>query len=200
MEIHIMRGPSGSGKSTYHKEKWPDAEVCSADNFFMVEGPDVAVDNYCYPVGDPRRIDITPGESVYKFDPSKLGEAHSVCLSNFIDLLWAGTSILGGDQDAVIVVDNTFTTLWELNPYLAAIQLAGRECHTTIHEFHVGSTDALRFCAESNTHGTPMEVVAKMAFNFEAYRGSMVEVERILSAAEHLTPYQEGIMVSHPHF
>ena len=54
MKLIIMRGISGSGKSTYVRENFPEAVVCSADDYFMVDGE-------------------------YIFDPAGLGEAHTEC-------------------------------------------------------------------------------------------------------------------------
>ena len=62
MKAIILRGISGSGKSTFCKENWPDATVCSADNFFMRDG------EYC-------------------FNPTLLGKAHAICLAEFIDAI-----------------------------------------------------------------------------------------------------------------
>lgn len=59
MRIILMSGIPGSGKSTFIEKHFPQADVCSADKFFMASGQ-------------------------YRFDASKLGAAHGECLRNFI--------------------------------------------------------------------------------------------------------------------
>lgn len=60
MNITIMRGCSGAGKSTYIRMHFPNAFVCSADSFFMVDGH-------------------------YQFEGAKLSEAHKACFMKFIE-------------------------------------------------------------------------------------------------------------------
>ena len=55
----ILRGISGSGKSTYARENYPEEVICSADDFFTVDG------EYC-------------------FNPSMLSEAHTQCFRTAI--------------------------------------------------------------------------------------------------------------------
>jgi predicted kinase len=64
--VIIMRGLAGSGKSTYVKNNYPNAAVCSADNFFYDE------------------------EGNYNYDRFKIGEAHSQCQIEFAMLVRAG--------------------------------------------------------------------------------------------------------------
>ena len=63
MRVEIMRGVSGAGKSTYAGKYFPDAEVCSADHFFM------------------------NGDGEYEFNPAKLPLAHQTCFRKFLGLL-----------------------------------------------------------------------------------------------------------------
>lgn len=92
-EVIVMQGVSGSGKSTLAKQIAAAAKgqghrtrVVSADHFFET------------PQG-------------YKFDVSKLGEAHAECLRNFLDAIESGIH--------VVVVDNTNTSTVEIAPYMA---------------------------------------------------------------------------------
>lgn len=96
MKVIIMSGVSGSGKSTYIKKHYPEAAVCSADHFFMVDG-------------------------LYCFDQHKLPEAHGACLRKFIRLVCDDSDMRL--SDTTVVVDNTNTTVAEIAPY-AAIALA----------------------------------------------------------------------------
>ncbi len=59
--VVILSGPPGSGKSTWAAQHYPDATVCSADNFFT---------------------DEETGE--YNFDPSRIAEAHAMCQLKFL--------------------------------------------------------------------------------------------------------------------
>jgi len=83
--LYIIRGLPGSGKSTLAR-KLADQYRCNyyeADQYFMVEGE-------------------------YKFDPTKLHQAHSACYRNV-----AGDIANGRDA----IVSNTFTTIKELRDY-----------------------------------------------------------------------------------
>lgn len=60
LKIEIMRGCSGSGKSTYVRTHFPNALVCSADQFFMKDGH-------------------------YNFDIKHLSDAHKDCLKRFME-------------------------------------------------------------------------------------------------------------------
>lgn len=141
--VIIMRGIPGSGKTSRARDisvrvalSGRTCETVSADDFFMV------------PVGN---------SLVYRFDPSKLGEAHAQCMARFLDCL-----LLRRD---VVIVDNTHTKLWEFENYRRAAKLAGYECQVIEME-HV-SDDGVKLFAERNTHGVPLEVVERMAQQYE---------------------------------
>lgn len=136
----ILRGPSGSGKSTIAKhlleEDFGDIQVSWHEaDFFFGKG-----DNY-------------------KFDPSKLGEAHSTCQSDVRNCMEAGY-----DR---IVVANTSMTHWEMNPYL----VLGRE-----HAYNVvvlrtpGPWDAELLNAR-NVHGVPMATLKNQIKKYQPYEG-----------------------------
>jgi predicted kinase len=74
--VTIMRGLPGSGKSTLAQQvvqclvaQGTDAEVVSADNFFMKEGR-------------------------YEFDARKLRDAHAQCFADFLRALARGSSVI----------------------------------------------------------------------------------------------------------
>ena len=121
----ILRGIPGSGKSTLVRERWPSAYVCSTDHFFDKDGE-------------------------YKFDVTKLGEAHGSCMRRFIEGVQAG--IVGE-----VVVDNTNTGLAEIAPYVAVAQAYGRDVSIVQIEADVET------CIARGTHGVPAETVRRMA-------------------------------------
>jgi len=121
----IMSGPSGSGKSTWiNKQAWAlNAHVYSADYFFGM-GAD------------------------YKFDATKLSEAHGWCLRGFID---ACQGFMSGDRDNhVVVVDNTNTTIEEIAPYYSIAKAYGYDIELVTMQVppHIA--------AGRNLHGVPV--------------------------------------------
>lgn len=98
MRIIIMRGVSGSGKSTYTKKYYPDAVVCSADDYF-----------------------IEPVTLKYDFKPALIGEAHKWCMHKFVEYATRPVE----SQPEVVVVDNTHTMLWEFSGYVQVAEAYG---------------------------------------------------------------------------
>lgn len=90
MKVIIARGLPGSGKSTWLDRNYPDAVVCSADFYHMVEGE-------------------------YRFDPRNAGKAHADCLRSYLKALELLTVQA---PQTVVAVDNTNTTAHEISPYL----------------------------------------------------------------------------------
>jgi hypothetical protein len=74
---------------------FPEWEIFSADQFFMVEG-------------------------VYNFDPSRIALAHQDCFRRFYK---AATE--SNPREALLIVDNTNIRLWECSPYVLAGEAAG---------------------------------------------------------------------------
>jgi len=136
--VIIMRGLPGSGKSTIAKQL--GGVIVSADNYFMVDG-------------------------VYRFDPTKLGEAHVACMSWFLYHLTM--------EESIVVVDNTNIRLMELNPYrlVALSQGYDVEIHRVICPPDVAH--------KRGTHGVPFFTIAKMVDNYEplpAFMGTEKEI------------------------
>jgi predicted kinase len=132
--VIIMCGISGSGKSTRAAKFYPKAMVVSADHFFMVDGE-------------------------YRFDPSKLPQAHGACLRNFV-------MCLQGDAD-MVVVDNTNTTVAEVAPYAALALAYGYDLKVEILKVDVETA------AARNLHGVPKAGIVKMAERLEALKDSL---------------------------
>lgn len=127
MKVTILRGISGSGKSTYAKENYPDAAICSADDYFMVDGE-------------------------YKFDFTKLSEAHGTCFAK------ANQTLMHGQN---VVVDNTNTQVWEMSPYVLLAQSHNAEIEIILLDCPA-SVATVR-----NTHGVPLTAVERMAERME---------------------------------
>ena len=120
--LYIIRGVPGSGKSTLAK-RLPGIKI-SADDYFMVNGE-------------------------YKFDASKLKEAHTECQNKCRQLMMKR----GGVS---IVVHNTFTRNWEFQVYKNLAKRFGYE----VVEIIVKSDF-------KNIHGVPEEKVIEMKKRFE---------------------------------
>lgn len=146
--VIIMRGLPGSGKSQFAKAiaGWQlssQSVVCSADHYFEKEV-------YGLP-SEGTRID-------YQFNPAKLPEAHSACLTNFICALNRGVP--------VVILDNTNTHKWEYLNYEGIALLKGYD--VKIVEFQAKTIHEVRLCIRRNRHGVPPAVIASMAVEFES--------------------------------
>lgn len=63
-------------------------------------------------------------DGIYKFDKSKLSEAHQSCMMHFLHEMEASTDL--------VIVDNTNTMYWELYPYVLVAHAF--ECEVEVHE------------------------------------------------------------------
>lgn len=127
----VLRGISGSGKSTFTnmvKKSFPNLVHCSADFYF--EGP-----------------------GGYKFDASKLSEAHGQCFRTAIHAMI--------ERASMVVVDNTNTTLIELAPYVQAGKAFGY--NVQIAQMICSPEQA----SQRNVHGVPSYSVNQQYSRFE---------------------------------
>lgn len=143
-KVIVLSGVSGSGKSTRARKLWNDLEpgtyckVVSADDFFMVNDE-------------------------YRFDPTKLSQAHGQCFRNFISAL---TSNIGYRPEyELVLVDNTNTTTHEVSPYILGAQAYGWEVE--VMTFMCESDDDVKMCAARNAHGVPFEGVLRQHSNLK---------------------------------
>lgn len=129
--ITIVRGLPGSGKSTY-------AKVVQAAS----ENTCVHVEADMFFVGE---------DGTYRYDPAKVKEAHEWGLSLATQAIEAGLDV---------VVSNTFTQVWEMQPYIDLAQT------------HHALLDAV-VCtgAYGNTHGVPAAAVEAMRERWESWEG-----------------------------
>lgn len=120
--LYLIRGVSGAGKSTFANTL--GCPVLAADDYFSQGGE-------------------------YKFDASRLKEAHSEC---------ARLAKLVMEHGTTFAVANTFTQEWEMKPYLDLAEKFGYVVFSVIVENRHGG---------ANIHGVPPETVLKQAERFE---------------------------------
>jgi len=123
-ELVVLRGIPGSGKSTIARELYAGYLHCEADQYFMDNG-------------------------VYRFDPTRIKEAHADCQRRVRDGLSGGFNV---------VVSNTFIKLWELQPY---IDMAN-ELKIPAKVFRCGGN-------YGSVHGVPEAVIQRMLTTYEPY-------------------------------
>lgn len=129
IRVVILQGAPGAGKSTWIAANVPStAVVVSADHYFMRDGE-------------------------YRFDASKLGEAHAQCMRRFVEEIT--------DATAFLVVDNTSPRVSDLSPYYSVARAFGAE--VTIVRVLCDPDLA----AQRNTHGVPIEAVRRIAASLE---------------------------------
>lgn len=131
----IIRGIPGSGKSTTAKaiqkdltDKGRNVLWYEADSYFTHDG-------------------------AYRFDASRLSDAHRQCLESF-------KNALSRKGSTTVIVSNTFTTLRELDPYVSF-------CKDNGIPF-----DVIRCTGEyGSIHGVPPATLDRMKARFQDYPG-----------------------------
>jgi predicted kinase len=126
--LYIVRGLPSSGKSTFAKS--------------LVKSKD-----YCHKEADMFFID---DDGNYNFNPSKLKEAHQWCQEEIEFLMRLGHTS--------VVVSNTFTQEWEMEPYNKLAEKYNYIVFSVIIENRHGGV---------NTHGVPEDTIEKMKNRFE---------------------------------
>ena len=131
----IVRGCPGSGKSSFARFISSDCEyiICEADKYF---------------------IDNASGE--YKFNPAKLKDAHEWCRATVE--MYMHDSTLNNQFYRTIVVSNTSTQEWEMEPYFDLAKKYGYKVFSIIVENRHGG---------KNIHECPEEKVEEMRKRFE---------------------------------
>lgn len=128
----LVRGLPGSGKSSFAHFIWSTYAICEADKFFVGE------------------------DGVYRFDSAKIKQAHEWCRNE--------VEIKMKDNEAnpqyypEIVVSNTFTQEWEMEPYFELAKRYGYKVFSIIVENRHGS---------KSIHGVPDETIDKMEARFQ---------------------------------
>lgn len=135
MKLILIRGLPGSGKSTLARN------IC----FWASSGPN-------YFTWRHYEADMFfVKKDVYQFDAMKTHEAHAWCKQKVADALVMNENV---------VVSNTFTRIWEMQPYLDLGKEFGAEVTVLTCEGDYG-----------NVHGVPDDVIEKMRKRWEQYRG-----------------------------
>lgn len=122
--LYLLRGLPGAGKSTLAKEI--GGIILEADQYF---------------------VELNTNE--YKFDPSKLKDAHNDCRMRCERWMKTGYQI---------IVSNTFTQWWEMQPYY---DLANR------FDYKVFSLIVENRHNGKNIHGCPDDKIEQMKVRFE---------------------------------
>jgi len=138
-QLKIMRGIPGSGKSTYVNKHYPEAHVCSADNYFE----EVA--------------DLNNTSYLEEFQPWLVGKAHQHCWGSFIHAVVVM-------NDPLVVVDNTNTNKWEFENFVLLGKEMGYEVEIVQIPF---DSDKAEVYHSRNTHGVPLEVIKRMIQHYE---------------------------------
>lgn len=128
--LYLLRGLPGSGKSTLARELG-NAHF-EADSYFMEDGE-------------------------YKFDPSKLKDAHNWCQGQ-VEIAMIHNHVTYGLDNSDIVVSNTFTQGWEMEPYFKLADTYGYRVFSIIVENRHGG---------QNEHGVPEDKLEIMRNRFE---------------------------------
>lgn len=132
--LYIIRGIPGSGKSTFANQLvGSDFLVCEADKYFIDKETDE-----------------------YKFDSSKIKDAHNYC-QNLVET-YMKDSLVNDQWYRQIAVSNTFTQEWEMKPYFDLAKKYGYIVFSVIVENRHGG---------KNLHGVPEDKIELMKNRFE---------------------------------
>ena len=136
-KLIIIRGLPGSGKSTVAKKIVKTVQGLGEKSLH------IEADMY---FGD---------EENYAFDPKRLPDAHKWCQETVQGFL---------DMGYVVVVSNTFTKKWEIDPYLKMLP-----AHDILVLVATGKY--------KNVHNVPDEVIEKMQARWEPLVGERTLAE-----------------------
>jgi predicted kinase len=123
----LLRGLPGSGKSTLAKS--------------------LVTKDYCHKEADMYFVDEFGN---YKFEPSKIKDAHKWCKEE--------TEFLMKYEHSPIVVSNTFTQEWEMEDYYKLAEKYGYRVYSLIVENRHGGV---------NEHGVPDDKLQQMKDRFQ---------------------------------
>jgi predicted kinase len=128
-ELFLLRGLPGSGKSTLAKS---------------IGGIHIEADQY-----------FIDSDGEYKFDASQLKNAHQYCQGQTQSWMESDGTQVNVNK---IIVSNTFTQEWEMQPYFDLAAKYGYRVYSLIVENRHGGV---------NEHGVPEEKLEQMKNRFE---------------------------------
>lgn len=145
MTLYIIRGLPGSGKSTFARQLVGRGNYFEADMYF------------------------TDHFGVYRFDPTKLQAAHAWCFSEVQKAMESRYTQYKDNIDGFegsylscmepVAVSNTFSQLWEIQPYLDLVKRP---------EYADWSVCIIEMQNNfENTHGVPTEAIERMRNRWE---------------------------------
>lgn len=147
--LYIIRGLPGSGKSTLAEQ------LVGRENYFEAD------------------MYFTDENGVYRFDPTKLQAAHAWCFSEVQKAMESRYTQYKDDEYGFqgsylssydpVAVSNTFTQLWEIQPYL---DLVKRPEYADWKVCIVEMPNNF-----GNTHGVPTEAIERMRNRWEKIGG-----------------------------
>lgn len=127
-ELFLLRGLPGSGKSTLAKR------LVGSKDYYHKEADMYFVDR----------------DGNYNFKPSQIKEAHEWCQEEI--------EFIMKYEHPLVVVSNTFTQEWEMQPYYELAEKYGYMVHSIVVENRHGGV---------NEHGVPDETLEKMENRFQ---------------------------------
>ena len=130
MNLILVRGVSGSGKTTFTSHL--NGYILSTDDHFYVDG-------------------------VYTFNPDKLSEYHQKTINQVEKLMKNWEDFYHDTDNSNIVVHNTFTQEWEMEPYLDLADKYGFKIFTIIVE---------KRHKNDSKHNVPFEIIKKQRARF----------------------------------
>jgi len=128
-ELFLLRGLPGSGKTTLAKSI--GGVHYEADMFFV------------------------DGNGNYHFDVASLRDAHDWCQEEAETVMKGWGNVLPASK---VIVSNTFTQAWEMQPYFDLAEKYGYRVYSLIVENRHGGV---------NEHGVPKEKLVQMKNRFE---------------------------------
>jgi hypothetical protein len=178
-KLILVGGLPGSGKSTLAETIWlglvgtdyPEALIVAADDFFYVK-PDeplcsdaVRADPSLLRGADLLRFRAgrslnykDPGNDwTYQFDREVQAHAHTWCLEQV-------RNELARHSSTAVVVHNTFTQRWEMEPYFELARAF--KARTTVTRLYDGGCSDEEL-AYRNAHGVPLEIIQLFRRNWE---------------------------------
>jgi predicted kinase len=132
-QMILVRGLPGSGKSTLARAL---ARANGLHEKAVIEADDFFVGH----------------DGVYRFDASQLGKAHAECIYDATH-----------SDNHVVIVANTFTQRWEMQPYIEHAKREGMLLQVVTVDTDLTDEQL----AARNVHGVPADTIAAMRARLE---------------------------------